>query len=337
MPYAKRLSENCTELLETNLGSLIKEEDCVILYTHEGYIRRCPIDEFKEQNRGTQGNRKFDLHKNDYIVNTVDTFSHDSLMFITEKGQAFTIKAYEVGTAPSGYHINNLLMNKQENDKIAKIISVNFEESGYLTLITKNGLVKRGNLQDYIKSSVYKAGLKIMRIGEDDAIFDAHITNDNHDLMFFKADNTVSRTAIENFNIKKGRVTSGISGTKLTDELVGVISVNKNDETSVVATVTENGLLKLSNVNDYRQTSRKSKGVKAFKESDRSGRLINASYIDSLNKDIVIVTKKGIVNRVNLGTFRVSSRNTTGVKLIELSKNDQIVSVFIVESFDDSN
>jgi DNA gyrase subunit A len=332
LPYSKRLTKINAELLETNLGSLVKEEDCVILYTNEGYIRRCPVEDFKEQNRGTQGNRKFDLHKNDYIVNTIDSFSHNSLMFITEKGQAFTINAYEVGTNLNGVHINNLLPHKKQEDKIAKILSVDFDVVGDLTLITRNGLVKRGNIQDYIKSSVYKAGIRIMRIADDDSIFEAHITTPDNDLMFFKADNTVSRTDIENFSIKKGRVTSGVAGTKLTDKLIGVISVGKNDENGIVATVTETGLIKLSYVSEYRQTSRKSKGVKAFKANDRSGSLVKASYVDNINSDIVTVTKKGLVNRINLSSFRVSSRISTGFKLIDLGKNDEIVSVFIIKS-----
>jgi DNA gyrase subunit A len=331
LPYSKRLTESNSVMLETNLGSLVKEEDCVIMYTKEGYIRRCPVDEFKEQNRGTQGNRKFDLQKNDYIVSTIDTFSHDSLMFITERGQAFTIFAYEVGTNLNGVHINNLLQYKKEEDKIAKILSVNFEETGDLTLVTESGMVKRGKIQDYIKSSVFKAGIKIMRIAEDDKIFDAHITTPKNDLMFFKADNSVSRTDIENFSIKKGRVTSGLRGTKLTDKLIGVISVDKDDENGIVATVTEAGLIKLSYVNEYRQTSRNSKGVKAFKENDRSGQLIKASYVNDLTDDVVTVTKKGIVNRISLSNFRVSSRITTGVKLIDLAKGDEIVSVFIIK------
>lgn len=335
LPYSKRLTTINQSLLETNLGSLIKEEDCVILYSNDGYIRRCPVEDFKEQNRGTQGNKKFDLRKNDYIVNTIDTFSHDSLMFITEKGQAFTINAYEVGTNLNGVHINNLLPNKKSEDKIAKILSVNFEQAGDLTLITEKGLVKRGNLKDYIKSSVFKAGIRVMRIAEDDRIFEAHITTNDNDLMFFKADNSVSRTDIENFNIKKGRVTSGLRGTKLTDKLIGVVSVDKNDENGIVATVTESGLIKLSYVSEYRQTSRNSKGVKAFKENDRSGSLIKASYVDDINSDIVIVTKKGLVNRINLAGFRVSSRITTGVKLIDLSKGDEFVSVFIVKTGSD--
>lgn len=334
LPYSKRLTETREEMLETNLGSLIKEEECVILYSNEGYIRRCPIEDFKEQNRGTQGNKKFDLHKNDFIINTIDTFSHDSLMFITEKGQAFTISAYEVGTNLNGVHINNLLPTKKAEDKIAKIISVNFDIVGDLTLITEKGLVKRGNLKDYIKSSVYKAGIRIMKISEDDKIFEAHITTKENDLMFFKADNSVSRTDIENFNIKKGRVTSGLKGTKLTDKLIGVVSVSKTDENGIVATVTESGLIKLSYVSEYRQTSRNSKGVKAFKENERSGSLIKASYINDMNNDIVIVTKKGLVNRINLTGFRVSNRMTTGVKLIDLSKNDEIVSVFIIKTSD---
>lgn len=334
LPYSKRLTESREAMLETNLGSLIKEEECVIMYTNEGYIRRCPIEEFKEQNRGTQGNRKFDLKKNDYVVSTIDTFSHDSLMFITERGQAFTIYAYEVGTNMNGVHINNLLPHKKEEDKIAKILSVNFEQEGDLTLVTQSGMVKRGKLQDYIKSSVFKAGMKTMKISENDKIFDAHITTQKNDLMFFKADNSVSRTDIENFSIKKGRVTSGLRGTKLTDKLIGVISVDKEDDNGVVATVTETGLIKLTYVNEYRQTSRNSKGVKAFKENDRSGQLVKASYVEDLNSDIVIATKKGIVNRINLSGFRVSSRISTGFKLIDLSKGDEIVSVFIIKSGD---
>lgn len=331
-PYAQRLTSFQQNLMENNKGSFVKEEDSVILYTHDGYIRRCPVEDFKEQNRGTQGNKKFDLKKGDYIVNTIDAFSHDSVMFITEKGQAFTIEAYEIGSSIGGYHINNLLPNKQENDKIAKILPVNFEDDTQLTLVTQSGLVKRNPILAFKNSVTFKAGIRIMKIAEGDKIFEAHITKSDNDLMFFKSDNTVSRTSIGNFNIKKGRVTSGVSGTKLTSDLIGVISVSQSDDKGVVATVTETGLIKLSYVNEYRQTSRNSKGVKAFKESGRSGSLIKAAYVSDLNSDIITVTKKGIVNRINLTNFRVSNRISTGFKLIDLGKNDEIVSVFIIKS-----
>lgn len=334
-PYAQRLTSFQQTLMENNKGSFVKEEECVILYTNDGYIRRCPVEDFKEQNRGTQGNRKFDLKKGDYIVNTIDSFSHDSVMFITEKGQAFTIEAYEIGTSIGGYHINNLLPNKQEDDKIAKILPVNFEEDTQLTLVTESGLVKRNPIIAFKNSVTFKAGIRIMKIADGDKIFEAHITKSDNDLMFFKSDNTVSRTSIENFNIKKGRVTSGVSGTKLTSNLIGVISVTQSDDNGVVATVTETGLIKLSYVSEYRQTSRNSKGVKAFKESERSGSLIKAAYVSDLNSDIITVTKKGIVNRINLTKFRVSNRISTGFKLIDLGKNDQIVSVFIIKSDSD--
>jgi DNA gyrase subunit A len=334
-PYAQRLSDYQPFFIETNKGSLIKEEDCVILYSHNGYIRRASLEDLKEQNRGTQGNKKFQLKPGDYIVNTIDTFSHDLIMFITEKAQAFTIPAYEIETNINGYHINNVLHNKLEDDKIAKILPVNFEENQDITIISKNGMVKRSRLQEYQKSTVYKAGMRLMKLQEEDIVFDAHITSAKDDLMFFKSDNTVSRTNIENFSIKKGRVTSGVMGTKLTSELIGVVKVKETEESGIIATISENGLLKLSYADEYRQTSRKSKGVKAFKESDRSGTLVKATYIDNLHHDILIVTQKGIINRVHLANFKVSSRISTGVKLIELMRDDKIVSSFVVEHEED--
>lgn len=332
LPYKNRLTEIHEGLIKTDLGSLTKEEDSVILYSHEGFIRRAAVEDFKEQRRGTQGNKKFDLHKNDYIVSTVDAHSHDDIMFITELGQAFTIKAYEVSTNLNGRHINNLLPNKKEDDKIAKIIAINTEEDAELTLITKAGMVKRGKVKDYRNASVFKAGIRVMRLNEGDSIYEAHVTTSKNDLMFFKSDNTVSRTQIENFSIKKGRVTTGVTGTKMTSNLVGVVCVDRDDDKGMVATVTDKGLVKLSYVEEYRQTSRLSKGVKAFKESDKSGNLIKAAYIDDLENDIVVVTKKGLVNRISLSSFRVSSRVSTGFKLVDLAKNDEIVSVFIIKS-----
>lgn len=336
-PYAERLTSFKQDFIENNKGSFIKEEDCVILYSNDGYIRRCPIDEFKEQNRGTQGNRKFDLKKGDFIVTTLDTFSHDSIMFITDKGQAFTIPAYDIGTIPSGYHINNLLPNKSSDEIITKILTVNFNEDCDLTLISKNGLVKRNPIQLFKNSASFKAGIKVMKINDGDSVFDAHITTDNNDLMFFKSDNTVSRTTITNFNVKKGRVTSGVLGTKLTSDLIGVISIEQNEENGIIASISKEGLIKLSYTSSYRQTSRKSKGVKAFKESERSGSLIKAVYIEDLNSNIVTVTKKGIINKINLSQFKVSNRISTGVKLIDLSKDDELVSVFIVKSETDKD
>lgn len=334
-PYQGRLTEIHHELMKTDIASITKKEESVIFYTHDGYIRRCPIEELKEQNRGTRGYRKIDMKNNDYIINTFDVHSHDAIMFITEKGQAFTIFAYEVATNQSGRHINNLLPNKKESDKIAKIIPIDFNSEQELTLITQSGMVKRGPVRDYKNSQSFKAGIRVMKIGDDDKIFDAHITNNNTDLMFFKADNSVSRTDINNFTIKKGRVTSGVKGTKLNSDLVGVIAIDKNDEKGIVATVTSNGIIKLSYTKEYRQTSRHSKGVKALKSSEKTGDLVNAVYINNINKDIIISTKKGIVNRMSLSEFRVSSRVSSGFKLIGLDKNDEIVSVFIVDSEED--
>lgn len=331
LPYSKRLSDFEYEMKENNLGSLVKEEDCIIMYSKDGFIRRCPTDELKEQNRGTQGNRKFDLKRNDFIVSTVNVFSHDNIMFVTSRGRAFTIKGYEIPTNNNGIHINNLLLQKPSEENIVKILPIDFDEQKEFVSITKSGMVKRGNVKDYINSTVFKAGIRIMKIDEDDELFECFVTTDDSNLMFFKSDNTVSRTSLENFNIKKSRLTKGVKGTKLNSDLVGVVPVKNNDDTSMVGIISENGLIKISNVNEYRETSRNSKGVKAFKENERSGKVVRVVSLNTLNTDIVISTQNGIVNRINLDSFKVTSRISTGCKLIDVAKDDKIVSVFILE------
>lgn len=331
LPYSKRLSDTQYSMIENNLGSLIKEEDCVIMVSNDGYIRRCPTEELKEQNRGTQGNKRFDLKKNDYLKTSIDVFSHDSIMFLTKMGRAFTIKAYEIGTGLSGTHINNIISKLETNDEVIKVLVVDFESNLEMVLVTKKGMVKRSSILDYKNSEVFKAGIRTMKL-ENDELFEAFTSNSETDLMFFKEDNSVSRTNIENFNIKKTRLTMGVRGTKLNSELVGVIPVSNGDEESLVAIVTENGLIKVSNVKDYRESSRNSKGVKAFKENERSGKIVRALPIKNIKDDIIVSTKRGVINRINLEQFRVTGRVSTGCKLIDLSKGDEIISVFTIES-----
>lgn len=328
LPYSKRLTDTNCELIEYSLGSIIKEEDCALMISKDGYIRRCPIEELKEQNRGTQGNRRFDLKKNDYLKSTIDVFSHDSIMFLTKQGRAFTMKAYEITSSQAGMHINNIIPGKPKDDEIIKVVEADFDCEKEIVFVTKNGLVKRGPISEYKNSQVFKAGIRVMKIDENDEMFDSFIIDGNEDLMFFKSDNSVSRTSIDNFNIKKTRMTMGIRGTKLNADLVGVIPVKSNIEGGIVATITENGLIKLTSVEEYRETSRNSKGVKAFKENERSGKIVRAFGVSNNNVDVVVATKKGIVNRINLDSFRVTGRVSTGCKLVELGNGDEIVSVF---------
>ena len=328
-PYAKRYSDVNYELIKNDLAALTKEEECHILMSSEGYLRRLPLEELETQNRGTRGKKKMNLGKNDFINLSVQVHSHDSLLFISNTGKAYSLMAYEIPNLEKGRHLRNILETEEE-EKIIEIIPVDFEnENEDLVLITKKGIVKKTRLSDYV-SARRKGGIIGINLSEDDSIVDAAISDGNDDIVMINNKNKAIRFSSSDLR-RLSRNSRGVTGMRL-DKKTHIIGGSVANNDGFLVCISDNGLIKITKMDNYRNQSRGGKGVTAMKVNERTGDLFTSFYIKSLDQDVIITTKKSIINRISLDNVNVTSRNTSGVSLIKLDEDDFLVDVSYIES-----
>lgn len=324
-PYAKRLTEFNAEIIKNDLAALTKEEDCRILMSHQGYMRRLPVDELEIQNRGTRGKKKMQLHKDDFLEISVQVHSHENLVFISDKGKTYSLMAYEIPDLEKGRHIRNIL-EINEDEKIIKIISIKDfdDEKNYLTMITKQGIVKKTQISEY-KSSSRKGGIIGINLHENDYVVEAFITKNSNDIVMINNQNKVIRFSSSEIR-SLSRNSYGVTGMKLDSESY-IIGGDVVDDNGFLICISNNGLIKITKMEEYRNQKRSGKGVFAMKVNERTGELFKAFYIEHLEYDVIITTKNSIINRISLENISVTSRNTSGVNLIKLDEDDFLIDV----------
>lgn len=323
--YNKRLSEFEYNKLDTDLAALTKEEDCTLLFTNNGYLRRVPVSDFEQQNRGTRGKKSMKLKEKDFIVKAINSHSHSTVMLVTEKGKVYSLFAYEITDNLSGRHINNILQIDKD-DKVLVILPVDYKSEDDIVMVTEKGMVKKTSLANYA-NSFRKSGLLGIRLKEEDKIISAEICDSNDKIMLVNSKNNIiifESTQLRNLS----RTSQGVSGMNLEDnKLIGAGIVK---EEGVIVTVSENGMIKITNSNEYKIQKRGGKGVKVFKDNEKTGMLFKAISILDLEQDIITTTKKGVSNRISLSEINVTRRTTSGVKLIKIDEKDSLADTFIV-------
>ncbi len=333
-PYRARLSDFKLDIIKNDLAALTKEEECTIMYSASGYISRVSLEEFESQNRGTRGKKKMKLKKEDLIKNSINCHSHSSLMFISNKGKTYTIMAYDIPSGEKGRHINNILDGLGVEEQIIQMLPINFEEiNNSLLMVTKKGKVKRTEIKEYL-SSQRKGGIIGINLQENDDIVFAGICSDEDQLIILNDSNKSIRFEINSLR-KLSRNSMGVTGMDLTEEEFITGGAIVHDDNGFIVCISENGLVKITEVNQYRIQKRGGKGLRAMKSNERSGGLFAALFTTDLNVDILTTTRNGVNNRISLENINVTSRNTTGVSLVKLEKDDQLVSVFLVEHEDE--
>lgn len=332
-PYRQRLSDVKLEIIKNDLAALTKEESCTIMYSAGGYVSRVSMEEFESQNRGTRGKKKMKLKKEDCIKNSINCHSHSSLMFISNKGKTYTIMAYDIPSGERGRHVNNILENLSEGEQIIQMLPVDFEQKdSSLIMITKKGKVKRTELNEYL-SSKRKGGVIGINLQENDDIVYAGICTDKDQIILLNNSNKSIRFEISTLR-KLSRNSLGVTGMDLTSEEFIIGGAVVSGDNGYIVCVSQNGLIKITSVNQYRIQKRGGKGLRAMKSNERSGNLFAALYTEELDIDLLTTTRQGVNNRISLANINVTSRNTTGVNLVKLEKNDELVSIFIVEHED---
>ena len=329
---------------EFNPEDFYPDEDVVITISHLGYIKRTPLNEYRLQNRGGVGAKGSTTREEDFIEHIYVANMHSTMMFFTQKGKCFWLKVYDVpeGTKTSkGRAIQNVI-NIEPDDKVCAYLNVptlNDEEyinNNYIVLGTKRGTIKKTSLEAYSRPRVN--GVNAITVREGDELMEAILTNGNNEILIAGRDGKCVR-----FNEQDaraiGRTSAGVRGISIEDddEVVGMICVDPSlvgEQNRTILVVSENGFGKKSELEDYRLTSRGTKGVKTLNITERTGKLVALKSVTEDN-DLMIINKSGITIRVAVSDIRVAGRATQGVKLINLREGDSIAAVCVVNKSED--
>ena len=333
---------------EFRIEDTIADEEVVITISHLGYIKRTPLAEYRVQNRGGKGSKGGSSRDEDFIEHLYMATNHNYLLFFTEKGKCFWLRVFEIpeGVKTSkGRAVQNILQI-EEDDKIASIINLkSVTDPEYITqhfvfLCTEKGIIKKTSLEAY--SHPRKKGIIAINVREGDRLIAARFTDGNSEMMLALHSGRAIRFRENEEMRAMGRTAAGVKGVTLADEndrIVGVLAID--NPRSTVLIVSQHGFGKRSLLEDYRITHRGGKGVSTIKITEKTGKLIAMKDVTD-DDDLMIINRSGIAIRLHVDSLRVLGRNTQGVKLIDLRKNDIIAAVCVVprqedEEFEDEN
>ena len=314
--------------------SLIPEENVLVVLTHNGYIKRTTSDTFKAQNRGGVGIKGMTTNDEDFVEHMLNLSSHDFVLFFTNKGKVYRLKGYEIpefGRQSKGIPIVNLLQVEKE-EKINAIINIGKDEQNYKYLLfaTKYGVVKKTLISEF--ENIRNSGKICITLRENDELIDVKKTS-GEDLVLLGSDTGRMVKFNENEIRIMGRTASGVRGINLDKGKCICCEIVKED--NIILLVTENGYGKQTNVCEYRQTKRGSKGVKALNITEKNGNLVAVKIVD-INKELVIMTDSGMTMRMPVDQISLLGRVTQGVRLINLKDNQIVSAISLVDKSDEN-
>ncbi len=312
--------------VDLDIEDLIPVEDVVVMISQTGYIKRLPLDTYVSQNRGGVGLMGMETKEEDYVVDLFITCSHDYVMYITNKGRVYWLKAYKIpvaGRHAKGKPIINLLEALMEGEKVVNTIPVKlFADDSYLVCATKNGTVKKTRLSAY--SHIRQSGIIAIKLDEGDEVMDTVLTDGTKEIILATSKGLAARF-LETDVRPTGRATYGVRGIRLTkgDHLVSMSVVESKDH---LLTVCENGYGKRSPVDDYRKIRRGGKGVITIKTGERNGDVVCAMKVEE-DDELIVTSVNGMVIRMPVSGISVLSRATMGVRLMKLKEDDKVSAV----------
>ena len=308
---------------------MIEREDTVIAMTNLGYIKRMTVDNFKAQNRGGKGIKGMQTIEDDFIKDLLMTTTHHYLMFFTNKGRVYRIKAYEIPEASRtarGTAIVNLLQ-LEAGEKISAMIPLkDYEEDKNLFMVTKKGIAKKTPLMEY--QNVRKNGLNAIVIREDDELIEVKVTNKDSEI-FMATKNGMCIRFKEADVRATGRTSMGVIGMNV-DEDDEIIGMQIDSDGEALLFVSENGMGKRTNVEEFHVQNRGGKGVKCYNITEKTGRLIGFKSVNDDN-EIMMITTEGIIIQIRVNEISVLKRITSGVKLINLDEGVNVAQVALVQ------
>ena len=312
---------------EIDIEDLIKEEQSVVALTHFGYIKRMPIDTYRSQRRGGKGITGIATREDDFVKEIFTASTHDMILFFTNKGKLYKLRGYEIpeaGRTARGTAIVNLL-SLDPGEKVSAVIPLqNFAEGKYLLMATKNGLIKKTALKEY--DTTRKTGLQGITLKDEDELIAVRLT-DGQDNVVLVTRNGMCITFDEKDVRPIGRVAQGVIGIRLDkdDEVIGMESVIAGGKTTLLA-ITENGFGKRTELDEYRVQIRGGKGVITYKITQKTGKLVGVR-IATEDDDVMLITDKGTIIRINVKDISVLGRSTQGVTLMRTNDGGKVVSI----------
>ncbi|MBS5547068.1 MAG: DNA gyrase subunit A [Lachnospiraceae bacterium] len=307
---------------DVSMEDLIPDEDTVVAMTHLGYIKRMSVDNFKSQNRGGKGIKGMQTIEEDYIEDLLMTTNHHYMMFFTNTGRVYRLKAYEIpeaGRTARGTAIVNLLQ-LMPGEKITAIIPMReYNEDKYLFMATKGGMVKKTPMGEY--ENVRKNGLQAIVLKEQDELIEVKATDNTEDIFLISKNGMCIRFHETDVRVT-GRVSMGVIGMRLDegDEVIGMQMASQGDTLLVVS---ENGMGKRTVISDFNPQYRGGKGVLCYKITEKTGCLVGAKLVND-GREIMLITTEGIIIRMSVDDISIIGRNTSGVKLMSIDVDSDI-------------
>lgn len=314
---------------EFNAEDLIPNEAAVIAMTKLGYIKRMSPDHFKAQNRGGKGIKGMNILDEDYIADLITINNHDYVLFFTNLGRVYQLKGYEIPEASRtarGTAVINLLQ-LQAGEKVTSILRNEGHESGYLTMATKLGMIKRTNLSEY--GNIRKVGLAAISLREGDELIDVHVTDGKRDIIMISHLGQCIRFD-ENDARATGRVSMGVKGMNLTDG-DSVIGMQVAEENGELLFVSEMGMGKKTAMSEFKDQNRGGKGIRCYRVNAKTGNLAGVKVYKE-GYELMLITTEGTVIRMKTDTIPVLGRDTSGVKLMQVDQeNVKVSSIELIE------
>lgn len=309
-----------------DMEDLIPNEEVVVTMSHRGYVKRVLLKTYEKQNRGGKGKISGNTHDDDFIQSFFVANTHDTIMFITNRGQLYWLKVYripETGRTAIGKAVVNLI-GLQEDEKIMTTITTSdFNEDKSLVFFTKNGIVKRTNLSEY--KNIRNNGIRAINLDENDELISASIIDSSIKELFIATREgqciRFSASSIRDI----GRIARGVTGIRFKVENDSVISATtiKNDEDKLLS-ISELGIGKQTIAGSYSTINRGGKGVIAMRLTSKTGKLVSVLSVNDSNMDLMVLTTSGKMIRVPLDSIREAGRNTSGVKIVSLGDKDKV-------------
>jgi DNA gyrase subunit A len=312
-----------------NMEDLIADEQVIITFSEDDYVKRMPVDTFREQKRGGQGVAGFDMKREtDALKGVYVASTHDYLLIYTNFGRCYWLKVWQLPEGErrsKGKALINFLEDLQEGERIATILRTKeFESDRYVLMATKNGIVKKTDLSNF--SNPRRKGIRALEIDENDELIAARLVGGNEQVMLFTYQGMAVRFDHENVR-PMGRTARGVKGVTLrdTDDRVVGCEVIANEEVTILV-VCEKGFGKRSYVGDFRQTNRGGKGVRSIITSERNGNVVGAVSVSD-EDGLLMMTSQGQTVRISMQDLRVMGRATQGVKLVNLKQGDSLIAI----------
>ena len=325
---SKRITEIVDDYDDIDVEDLIANESMVVTITHRGYIKRVPLKQYEKQKRGGKGKIAVTTYDDDFIESFFVSDTHDTLMFVTDRGQLYWLKVYRIpegSRTAKGKAVVNLIQLQADEKIMAIIPTTDFDETKSLAFFTKNGVIKRTNLSEF--KNIRSVGVRAITLDDDDELVTAKVvTQETKNLFIVTKKGMCIRFEVSDAR-EIGRTARGVTGIRFKEENDSVVgaAVIYNDQEELL-TVTEKGIGKRTTAEEYRLQGRGGKGVIAMKLTPKTADLVGVVIVDE-DKDLMALTSSGKMIRVDMETIRKAGRNTSGVKVVSVEGGDVVASI----------